>query len=248
MLMDMAAYLVLAIHDLPGLHMDVNLFSGTSVNNFFVLIILMQWYTQLFLLLVLSVIHAVAVFYPARFRLFSSKHVKVIIVIIIVVDIGLAVPLFTGYCGFYYSVDEHFWTFDPDKPYSYIYFYCNLLIQGVCVVIVVCVDVLIIWKLRKHRVRSMLRVRKTPTVAAPFSQPKHVQEVRVSNEQQLAFNFILLSACFLTMTIFYNIDTSAFLYGSMTALTYNLNNAKWSLYVLGNRTIRGKLRSLFPCG
>ncbi|KAK5984041.1 hypothetical protein GCK32_017338 [Trichostrongylus colubriformis] len=87
MLMDMAAYLVVVIHDLPSLHLDVNLFSGTSVNNFFVLIIPMQYFTQLFVLLAISVIHAVAVFYPAKFRAFSSKDVRMINVIIVVVAV-----------------------------------------------------------------------------------------------------------------------------------------------------------------
>ncbi|KAK5970662.1 hypothetical protein GCK32_003941 [Trichostrongylus colubriformis] len=201
MLMDMAAYLVVVIHDLPSLHLNVNLFSGTYVNNFFVLIMFVQFYTQLFVLLVLSIIHAVAVFYPAKFRAFSSKNVQMIDVIIVVVAVVGSVPIFTVYCDFIYSVNDLTWTLDIKKPCTKIYHGYGLLLQ----------------------------------------------EVRVSNEVQLAFNFILLSACYLIMAIIFYTNVGALLYGSMYNVARNLNNAKWSLYVLGNKTIRRKLLSLLPC-
>ncbi|KAK5965872.1 hypothetical protein GCK32_004528 [Trichostrongylus colubriformis] len=116
MLMDMAVYLVVVIHDLPSLHLDVNLFSGTPVNNFFVLVMFVQYYTQLLVLLVLSIIHAVAVFYPAKFRAFSSEDVQMIDVIIDVVAVVWTVPFFTVCCDFYYSVDDHIWMLDTKIP------------------------------------------------------------------------------------------------------------------------------------
>ncbi|KAK5969219.1 hypothetical protein GCK32_011876 [Trichostrongylus colubriformis] len=207
-----------------------------------------QYYTQLFVLLVISVIHVVAVFYPVKFRAFSYKDVQMIDFIIVAVAVVGTVPSFTVYCDFYYSVFDHIWMWDPKKPCTDVYKYSALLLQSVCMVIVVCADVLIIWKLRKHRLRSMLRVRKKATVATVFLQSTHVQEVCVSNEVRLAFNYILLSSCFLIMAIIYQANAGAFLYGSIYYFAYNLNIAKWSIYALGNEIIRKKLLSLLLCG
>ncbi|KAK5973226.1 hypothetical protein GCK32_002048 [Trichostrongylus colubriformis] len=156
-------------------------------------------------------------------------------------------PLFTPYCGFCYFNEGHFWGFDSRKPYTYIYINCNLVLQGVCAVVVACVDVLIIWKIRKVRVRAISETRTKVFTVALSSQSTSVKQASTCREMQLAFNFIFLSACFLIMTTFYNINIDASIYGFITKLTYNLNLAKWSFYILGNKTIRMRFLSLLKC-
>ncbi|KAK6055884.1 hypothetical protein COOONC_06611 [Cooperia oncophora] len=129
MVMDIAAFLTVLGHDLPSFIMDSDVSPDHLVNYFLVMIIYLQWFTQLFVLLVLSVIHSLAVFTPTQFRTFSSGNMKMTNAVIMIVALLLTVPVLTPYCGYYYSTEGHFWGWDLKKPYTYIYVKCNLVLQ-----------------------------------------------------------------------------------------------------------------------
>ncbi|KAK6052718.1 hypothetical protein COOONC_09777 [Cooperia oncophora] len=129
MVMDIAAYLTLLGHDLPSFIMSTDVSPHPFVTYLMVVIMFVEWFTQLFVLLILSVIHALAVFTPFQFRTFSSGKMRIVNAVMMVVALSLTVPLFTPYCGYYYYTEGHFWAWDSEKPYHYIYSICNLVLQ-----------------------------------------------------------------------------------------------------------------------
>ncbi|KAK5980279.1 hypothetical protein GCK32_011408 [Trichostrongylus colubriformis] len=129
MVMDIAAYLNVLIFDFPSLILDIDVTVGAPMEYLLVSIAFGQWFTQLFVLFVLSVIHAVAVFSPARFMAFTPDTMRMVNIMIVVIDIILIAPIFTPYCGYYYSTQGHFWRVDRERPYSYIYLNCNSILQ-----------------------------------------------------------------------------------------------------------------------
>ncbi|VDO51456.1 unnamed protein product [Haemonchus placei] len=76
----------------------------------------------------------------------------------------------------------------------------------------------------------------------------HRNHGRISNEIRLALNFLLLSVCFLAMTICFNIPLkNGILRELLTKLTCNLNSAKWAIYALGSPTIRSGVLRFLKC-
>nr|CDJ81609.1 unnamed protein product [Haemonchus contortus] len=148
---DITLYLNTVIHDVPSFVMNTDIFKTPEPAYISVLILLCQWFSQLFALLVLSVIHFIAVFSPAKFRSILPKHMWITNLLIIVIAILLIVPMFTPYCGYTYVTESHVWMHDTRKPYTYIWRACNFVLQGVCVILVACVDAMIIWKISTLR-------------------------------------------------------------------------------------------------
>lgn len=64
-------------------------FSANYLTVISIVILCLQWFTQLLLLPVLSIIHLTAVFAPVRFRRITSAHIAILMIIIIAVDIFL---------------------------------------------------------------------------------------------------------------------------------------------------------------
>nr|CDJ81608.1 Protein C15H9.3 [Haemonchus contortus] len=206
MSMDIASYLNTVIHDVPSFAMDTDIFKTPEQAYVSVLIMLCQWFSQLFALLVLSVLHFIAVFSPAKFRSILPRHMWITNFFIIVIGILLTVPMFTPYCGFSYVTGSHVWMYDASKPYTYIWRACNFVLQGVCVVVVACVGAVIIWKIRTIRTVVTLRNNTVPSSRANVVlETRGNREKRANREKRLALNFVFLSACFLFQTIVYNL-------------------------------------------
>ncbi|EYB92284.1 hypothetical protein Y032_0195g1460 [Ancylostoma ceylanicum] len=119
------------------------------------------------------------------------------------------------------------------------------LIQGSCVVVVVVIDALIIWKV--FRLRSS--VNKSRILSLSGSIPKKstptTRKYRIGREVRLALNFLLLSICFLVMTICFNVVGGYGMWQDLAMkLSSNLNLSKWAVYALGNPVIRHRILQL----
>ncbi|VDO24266.1 unnamed protein product [Haemonchus placei] len=214
--LDIAKYLNTMIHDVPSYFMDDDLFKTPQQAYLSTLIIVLQWYSQLFALLVLSVLHFIAAFSPANFRTISSRHMHMINLFLVLIGISLA-----------------------DK------------LQTICAVVVAAADIAIIWKIRTLRIA----VTKMPIPSLPVDNT--VMETRahrehkaqsINREIRLAMNFLLLSACFLIMTIAWNLQLRHEIwYDLLLKFTSNLNLSKWAIYTLGNAKIRQGLLALCRC-
>ncbi|VDO24270.1 unnamed protein product [Haemonchus placei] len=145
--MDIAVYLNTVLHDVPSFFLDTDIFKTAEQAYLSILILCCQWFTQLFALLVLSVLHFIAVFSPAKFRTLLPRHMQMINLGIVLIGILFTVPLFTPYCGYTYLVQGHFWYFDMSKPYTFMYWSVNLVLQVICAAVVACVDTIIIWRI-----------------------------------------------------------------------------------------------------
>uniref|UniRef100_A0A7I4YY35 G_PROTEIN_RECEP_F1_2 domain-containing protein n=1 Tax=Haemonchus contortus TaxID=6289 RepID=A0A7I4YY35_HAECO len=246
MSMDIAAYLNTVIHDVPSFIMDTDIFKTPEPAYVSVLIILCQWFSQLFALLALSVLHFIAIFSPAKFRSILPRHMWITNFFIIVIGILLTVPMFTPYCGFSYVTEGHVWMYDTSKPYTYVWRVCNFVLQGVCVVVVACVGAVIIWKIRTIRTVVTLRNNTVPSSRANVVlETRGNREKRANREKRLALNFVFLSACFLFQTIVYNLPfRDLFWYKFVIKFAANLNLSKWAIYTLENAKIRHGLLHL----
>uniref|UniRef100_A0A7I4YXX2 G_PROTEIN_RECEP_F1_2 domain-containing protein n=1 Tax=Haemonchus contortus TaxID=6289 RepID=A0A7I4YXX2_HAECO len=172
--------------------------------------------------------------------------------LIILTSILLAVPMYTPCCGYSYIVQSHSWFFDMNKPYSHIWWIWNLVLQTICAVVVAAADIAIIWKIRTLRIT----VTKKHTISS-HPTANSVKETRAHREQRarsinreirLAVNFLLLSACFLIMTIAWNLQLRhGIWYDLLIKFTNNLNLSKWAIYTLGNAKIRQGLLALCRC-
>ncbi|VDO87264.1 unnamed protein product [Haemonchus placei] len=173
--------------------------------------ILCQWFSQLFALLILSALHFIAVFSPAKFRLILPRHMWITNFFIIVIGILLTAPTFTPYCGYAYMTESHVWADDKSKPYTYIWRRCNLSLQAVCVIVLACVDAVIIWKIRTLRIVGTKRNDIVPSsrITVPL-ETRSNREKRINREKRLALNFVFLSACFLFQSTVYNLPFRLF--------------------------------------
>ncbi|VDO24264.1 unnamed protein product [Haemonchus placei] len=149
---DIAVYLNTIFHDVPSFFMDADLFKTPEQAYISMLFLHLQWFSQLFTLLVLSALHFIAAFFPVKFRAILPQHMRMINLLIVFIGILLTVPTYTPYCGFSYIVEGHYWFFDLNKPYSHLYWSCNIILQAICAIVVVCADIAIIWKIRMLRI------------------------------------------------------------------------------------------------
>ncbi|CAJ0588299.1 unnamed protein product [Cylicocyclus nassatus] len=51
---------------------------------------------------------------------------------VLLLGLLLTVPFFTDYFGYIYLVNGHYWYFDFNKPYTYLYNSLNLILQVPC--------------------------------------------------------------------------------------------------------------------
>ncbi|VDM67491.1 unnamed protein product [Strongylus vulgaris] len=196
MILDVAVHFVTIFHDVPSYFLNQD-FSTVGTTYVYVLILCLQWFAQLLFLPLLSIIHFLAIFSPAKFRKASHRHFACANAVVILLALILTAPHFTKYSGYTYLLPGHFWYFDFAKPYSYIYQHLNVTLQIICVVFVVVADTLIIWKICSLRKKHKITLPKRDG-----TQKKH----QVVKEVRLALNFLVLSVCFLIMTIFYNVN------------------------------------------
>ncbi|KAK6025957.1 hypothetical protein OSTOST_08127, partial [Ostertagia ostertagi] len=170
MAMDAALYLNTVIHDVPSFFLGTDIFGDRDLTYISVLIMGCQWFSQLFVLLVLSVIHFIAVFSPALFRTLLPTHIQMINFGIVLISILFTVPLLTPYFGYSYVTQGHYWYYDMSKPYTYIYWTLNLILQVICAVVVVCVDTVIIWKVwllqTNSAKKTIINMSLVPTIVA----------------------------------------------------------------------------------
>ncbi|KAK5973224.1 hypothetical protein GCK32_002046, partial [Trichostrongylus colubriformis] len=240
--LDILEYLNYIIHDIPSYTLDMDIFQNTEVIYVSILILCCQWFAQLFVLLALSLIHFIAIFFPSQFRTISAKSIYVVNLIIIAIGIFLSIPLLTPYCGFAYNPQGHYWSFDMSKPYTYIYKSFNNLLQIVCVVAVVLVDIIIIWKIYQLRSSSNRNTFKS-TITANSRKDR-----RISSEMRLALNFLFLSACFLAQTLLFNFPLGSGLLSTLfSKLIAKLNLAKWAIYSFGSAAVRNGILRLLRC-
>uniref|UniRef100_W6NEC8 7TM GPCR domain containing protein n=1 Tax=Haemonchus contortus TaxID=6289 RepID=W6NEC8_HAECO len=171
--------------------------------------------------------------------------------LIILTSILLAVPMYTPCCGYSYIVQSHSWFFDMNKPYSHIWWIWNLVLQTICAVVVAGADISIIWKIRVLRIAvTMKPISSHPTANSVTETRAHREQraQRINREIRLAVNFLLLSACFLIMTIVWNLQLRhGIWYDLLLKFTNNLNLSKWAIYTLGNAKIRQGLLVLCRC-
>nr|CDJ81610.1 Protein C15H9.3 [Haemonchus contortus] len=242
---DITVYLNTVIHDVPSFVMNTDIFKTPELAYVSVLFILCQWFSQLFALLILSVLHFIAVFSPAKFRLILPRHIWITNFFIIVIGTLLTVPMFTPCCGYSYMTGSHVWAFDTSKPFTYVWRACNYVFQAVCVVVVVCVDAVIIWKIRTLRIVGTKRNGTFPSSRVAVTlETRGNREKRINREKRLALNFVFLSACFLFQSIVYNLPfRHLFWYKFVIKFANTLNLSKWAIYALENARIRqGLLR------
>ncbi|RCN48033.1 hypothetical protein ANCCAN_05859 [Ancylostoma caninum] len=72
------------------------------------------------------------------------------------------------------------------------------------------------------------------------------KKYRLGREARLALNFLMLSVCFLVMTICYNVVGGYGMWQDLAMkLSSNLNLSKWAVYALGNPVIRYKILRQF---
>ncbi|VDO24261.1 unnamed protein product [Haemonchus placei] len=249
---DIAMYLNTIIHDVPSYFMDEDLYKTPQPAYLSALSIVLEWYSQLFALLVLSVLHFIAAFYPTNFRAISSRHMHMINLSIVLVSVLLAVPMFTPWCGYSYNIQSHNWFFDLSKPYSYVWWIWNIVLQTICAVVMAGADVAIIWKIRVLRIAVTKKhiSSSVPTTSTTTETRTHREQraQSINREIRLAINFLLLSACFLIMTIAWNLPLRQEIwYDLILKFTSNLNLSKWAIYTLGNAKIRQGLLRLCRC-
>ncbi|XGW05572.1 hypothetical protein V3C99_016159, partial [Haemonchus contortus] len=244
--MDIAGYFNTVIHDVPSFAMGTDIFETREEAFLSVLVLFLEWYSQLFALLVLAALHFMAVFTPAKFRTILPRHMGMINLLIVLTGILFSVPMLTPYCGFTYLVHNHYWYYDLSKPYSYLYRNFNLALQTMCAVVVACADTVIIWKIRMLRIVAANKHTTTsPPTATVTLETILDRRKRINREIRVAVNFIFLSACFLIMTVVFNLPyRDGIWYDSLFKLTYNLNLSKWAIYSLENAKIRKGLLSL----
>ncbi|CAJ0588295.1 unnamed protein product [Cylicocyclus nassatus] len=207
-----------------------------------VLVIAVQWFTQLFSLLFLSTVYFFAVFSSKGFRTISLRNVKIANCSIISLGLLLSVPFLTKYCGYKYYLQGHYWYFDFEKPYTYIYAKVNVALQGICVATVIAADTAIMWK--------VIQIRSHVTIRNPLSIVSGGQSMRLTygREARLALNFVMLSACFLIMTVSYNVILGDGMWRDIiTKFTLLLNLAKLAIYALETPAIRYEIINLFGC-
>ncbi|XGW05560.1 hypothetical protein V3C99_016151 [Haemonchus contortus] len=248
MSMDIAVYLNTVIHDVPSFAMDTDIFETREEAYISVLLLHLQWFSQLFALLVLAALHFMAVFTPTKFRTVLPRHMQMTNIFIVLIGILLTVPMFTPYCGFTYLVHSHYWYLDLSKPYSYLYQNLNLALQTMCAVVVACADAVIIWKIRTLRIVAANKHKITvpPTAAAMLETI--IRKERINREVRVAINFLFLSVCFLVMTIVYNFPfRKGTWYDFLFKLTSNFNLSKWAIYTLENVKIRQGVLNLCRC-
>ncbi|KAK6014890.1 hypothetical protein OSTOST_19717 [Ostertagia ostertagi] len=91
MAMDVAVYIINIVHDVPSFALDTDVFKAPELTYVAVLILCCQWFGQLFVLLVLSVLHFIAVFSPANFRTLLPIHMQMINIAIVIIGVLFAV-------------------------------------------------------------------------------------------------------------------------------------------------------------
>ncbi|KAK5985097.1 hypothetical protein GCK32_002563 [Trichostrongylus colubriformis] len=247
MTMDVAVYLNTAIHDVPSFAVDSDIFGDSKLFYISILILCIQWFTQLFALLMLTVLHFIAVFSPARFRRLLPVHIQIVNLVIVCIGVLLSVPVLTPFCGYIYVIQGHYWYFDMSKPYTDVYQVFNLVLQVICAIAVACVDIIIIWKIYMVRkaTKNSVVAKSTPNVALNKAR---TSDKNVDSELRLALNFVFLSVCFLIMTIVFNVPCQhGPFHKFLIKSTSLLNLSKWAIYSLGNTTIRRGLLSLLRC-
>ncbi|XGW05569.1 hypothetical protein V3C99_016157 [Haemonchus contortus] len=243
---DIAVYFNTVIHDVPSFAMDTDVFKTREEAFISVLLLFLQWFSQLFALLVLAALHFMAVFTPAKFRTFLPRHMRIINLSIVLIAILFTAPMFTPYCGFTYLVHSHYWYLDFSKPYSYLYQKLNLALQTIVAVVVACADIIIIWKIRMLRVvAANKRATPSPLTAAIVLETVVNRKKRINSEIRVAVNFLFLSVCFLIMTAVYNLPSrKGIWYDFLVKFTSNLNLSKWAIYTLENAKIRQRVLGL----
>ncbi|CAJ0602777.1 unnamed protein product [Cylicocyclus nassatus] len=236
MVMDIAIYIIAIVHDVPSYALEKDFSRTTQV---FVLILCLQWFAHLLFLPLLSVIHLIAIFSPARFRKASYRHFTNANIAVVIISLLITAPLYSKYCGYTYLISDHYWYFDYSLPYTYLYQRLNQLLQIIFGLFVFTADIVIIWKIFRLRLR---------TLRAHFNKRVSEREWKFGKETRFAANFLLLSTCFLVMTICYNVD---FGYGFWQSLLFKictlLNFAKWPMYVLGNASVSNAIRGILCC-
>ncbi|CAJ0588927.1 unnamed protein product [Cylicocyclus nassatus] len=144
-------------------------------------------------------------------------------------------PLFTKYCGFTYLIPGHYWYFDFAKPYTYLYQHFNEILQITCGVFVLVSDMCIICRIL--RVRS-LSLRKHCKSGAE-------KKWKVGREGRIAINFLLMSSCFLVMSVFYNVNLGyGFWQTLLLKISTLLNLSKWAIYVLAYTSISKVIKEM----
>ncbi|CAJ0588274.1 unnamed protein product [Cylicocyclus nassatus] len=151
-------------------------------------------------------------------------------------------PFLTKYCGYKYYLQGHYWYFDFEKPYTYIYAKVNVALQGLCVATVIAADTAIMWK--------VIQMRSHATARHPLSIVPGAPSIRLTygREARLALNFVMLSVCFLIMTVSYNVILGDGLWQDIiTKFTLLLNLAKLAIYALETPVIRSEIINLIGC-
>ncbi|WKY13926.1 hypothetical protein Q1695_004620 [Nippostrongylus brasiliensis] len=245
MIMDTAVYVNTIVHDVPSYALRRDVFPNRIAASISVLILCVQWFSQLFVLLFLSIFHFIAVFCSSHFRRITSGNIVTVNIVIVAIGISLTVPLYTKYCGFVFNTGGYFWYFDPSKPYNHIYVIFNFALQIACGAVVILADGLIIYKIVRLRASASVgKVSNNQSLVSNRSIGR--RKPRISKEMRLAINFLLLSAGFLAMTLCYNLlDGNNVFLDFFIKLTSNLNLSKWAIYCLGSESIRRLLFGLF---
>ncbi|ETN78940.1 hypothetical protein NECAME_00312, partial [Necator americanus] len=104
---------------------------------------------------------------------------------------------------------------------------------------------LILWRI--------LRLRFTAGQLLCFWRLLRSRNINVTNrkpyirqEARLAVNFLMLSACFLLMTLCFNVVGGKGMWQDLaTKLSFNLNLSKLAIYALGNPIILSRILQLF---
>ncbi|KAL6743531.1 hypothetical protein Aduo_016559 [Ancylostoma duodenale] len=149
-------------------------------------------------------------------------------------------PLFSPYCGYTYIVNGHYWYFDFDKPYTFLYSRINIILQVVCLCVVIPADVLIIYKLYKLQ-RSEVWVKMSTASANERRESVVKKALRMNREAQLALNFFIMTLCFLLQTLCFNvIGGNGIWKDAVMKIATNINLSKWAVYLLRNNAVRQK--------
>ncbi|KHJ85147.1 hypothetical protein OESDEN_15131 [Oesophagostomum dentatum] len=152
-----------------------------------------------------------------------------------------SVPLFSPYCGYAYFLDGHYWYFDFRKPYTYLYTKINITLQVFCVSTMIIIDVLIVYKVCKLQKAQSWK----PSVASinEGRTSYFKKKPGISRETRIALNFVVLTMCFLAMTLCFNLVAGGGVWqDALIKLSANLNLAKWAIYLLGNTAVRQRVR------
>ncbi|CAJ0588275.1 unnamed protein product [Cylicocyclus nassatus] len=244
MLLDVCVFLNTIAHDVPSYILQKDI-TTTLTTEAATVLLSVQWFFQLFLLPVLSVIHLLAVFAPLNFRRISRKDTLVCIIVILLISASMTAPLFTSCCGYAYFIPGHYWHFDFAKPYTYIYNDVNIVLQVTCVGIMLVIDILIVYKVYKLQ-SAHSQVVNASIATIGHSTTTRKKSLKLSPETRLALSFVALTVCFLTSTLCFNlIKTNGFWQDAAMKVSANLNLIKWALYSLGNSGVRNRLWCVF---